>query len=122
MRAAREQAAQRIQTLEAEINRLHEQLREMTKLAELARADLERFKRAYESIRPNCPERVAVDQLQLAFARVLASAGEDLAERAEAAISKPPDENTSTDSSAKKKRGPHGRRRLDISKLPVEHV
>lgn len=43
--------------LQAECAELHEQLAEALKEAELQRADLLRYEKAYESARPNHPER-----------------------------------------------------------------
>src|SRR5262249_2628299 len=57
--------------LEAERATLRVRLAEALKLVQVQRADLERFKKAYEAARPNHPERVAREQLQLAFERIL---------------------------------------------------
>jgi hypothetical protein len=64
LRAELAQAKARIAQLQAECH-------ELTKLVELQQADPERYRKAYEQVDPNCPERVPVEQLQLAFERVL---------------------------------------------------
>jgi hypothetical protein len=123
-RELQEQVAQ----LEKERAELHEQLAEMTKLCELQQADLERYRKAYEASRPNHPERVAREQLQLAFARVLealadaepANDGDD-----DQAVESG-DEQTPTQPSGgerkRKRRHPHGRRPLDLSGLEVKEI
>jgi transposase len=66
---------QQVVGLEAECSRLQSELAEAVKLTELQQADIERFRRAYEAVRPNHPERVPKEQLQLAFAEVVAMLG-----------------------------------------------
>lgn len=103
---------------------LREQLHETTKLVELQRADLNRYREAYEKAQPNRPERVKEDQLQLAFERVLLSLGETPAakEAAAAGVLDTPKKNAEEKAKPKSKRDPHGRRRLDLTNLPVERV
>jgi hypothetical protein len=119
-RAAREQ---QFVELQAECARLHIELAETIKLAELQRADLERFKKAYETVRPNHPERVAREQLQLAFERILLALADpandaSLSDRSES--SKDDAEAPPADRPAPRKG--HGRRRIDLSRLPVERM
>jgi hypothetical protein len=70
-RASIVQLEQRVIELDAECMQLRTQLHEAAKLIKLQEADLERYKKAYETCRPNHPERVPREQLQLAFTRVL---------------------------------------------------
>lgn len=112
--------------LNAEVERLRAQLREVSNLCELQAADLDRYRKAYEDSRPNQRERVAVDQLQLALERVLA----DARERPESAAL--PDSRIDPDAegtavgkarqSTPRQARPHGRRRLDMENLPVREV
>jgi hypothetical protein len=64
---------ERVAALEQDLARLTAQITETTKLIELQQADIDRYRKLYEKVQPNTPERVPKDQLQLAFARVLAS-------------------------------------------------
>jgi len=142
MRAALEAARQRIAELEAEADTLRAQLREVVKHDELQRADIERYRDAYERNRPNCPERVPAPELQLVFEQVLstygdaavandattadrssepsgsASGADDAAPTRAGTTAETPASNEAPD----KRRHPHGRRRLDLTKLPVERV
>lgn len=104
--------------LEQEAERLRSQLREAMKLVDLQRADLERYRAAYERVQPNTPERVPTNQLQLAFEQVLVKL-QDLPAAQEAAAARASDEDREQ---TQTKRGLHGRRQLDLSKLPVERV
>jgi hypothetical protein len=104
------------------------QLHEVTKLVELQKADLERYRKTFEASRPNHPERVAREQLQLAFRRVL----ESLSSQPPANDTETVDE-TATDNNepgegrspggdkkkGKKQRHEHGRRCLDLENAPV---
>ena len=116
----------RIVDLEAELATLRTELVEVTKLSELQKADLDRYRAAIEASKPNQPERVARDQLQLAFERVL-----------ETFNVPPPANDAATDNNEDvagtaddrlksrgkgKGRDPHGRRALDLTNLPVEVV
>lgn len=121
-------AKQKLVAAETECEALRAQLAEVTGLVELQRADIERYKTEYERVRPNTPERVPKNQLQLAFEGVLASmadvpAAQALAEAA-ANDNNEPDEprKKKTPKPGSSKRTPHGRRRLDIEELPVENV
>lgn len=109
--------------LATENESLRVQLGETVKLVELQRADLERFKKAYEAAEPNHPERVPREQLQLAFERVL----EFLAGAANDTTTDHGDEPPGAPGAAPPerpppRRKPHGRRKLDLSKLPVERM
>lgn len=124
LRAELALAQELLRTREGEIAELRNQLHETMKLVELQRADLDRYREANEKAQPNRPERVAEDQLQLAFERVLASLGDTPAAKAlEAAGLADQEKNTSEEPPKKrKKRDPHGRRRLDLTNLPVERI
>ncbi len=107
---------QRVAELEGELAQLQAELAETLKLSELQQADIERYRQAYESIRPNHPERVPAEQLQLAFEQVLAMLGPTTPANnaaADAAVSE--DERgpkTSPKTNRRKRRHAHGRRRL----------
>ena len=137
-------ALDRARELEIEAEQLRVQLREALKLIELQKADLGRYKATCESLEPNQPERVPAQDLQLAFARVLeslrdTSAANDM--RAIGDAETPPEPAASGDTQVadepakpgegsappektkgrwKKRRHAHGRRRLDLTNLPVE--
>ena len=137
-------ALDRVRELEAEVERFRAQLREALKLIELQKADLDRYKATCESLQPNQPERVPAQDLQLAFARVLESFGDTPAAndmRALGDIETPPEPAASGDApiasdptkagdggappektkgGRQKRRHAHGRRRLDLTNLPVE--
>jgi transposase len=134
MRAKLDAALGRVGEVEAEKDALRAQLREVLKHDELQTADLERYRDLYERNRPNCPERVAADELQLAFEEVLATY-DDAPAANDATPPAPPNNKTSALSStpplpstagptgdAGKRRHAHGRRRLDLTRLPVERV
>jgi transposase len=142
MRAALDAARRRIAELEVEAETLRTQLREVVKHDELQRADLERYRDEYERNRPNCPERVPVPELQLVFEHVLSTYSEAAAANDAEAVGKPSEpggavseigdvapagagkaaETPDGDKAPDKRRHPHGRRRLDLTKLPVERV
>lgn len=131
---------QRIAQVEEEAASVRAQLAETLKLVELQQADLDRYKKAYEAAQPNHPERVPREQLQLAFERVLewladAEAANDArtdreaatdalvgveqpatGEGGDAACAAPPEGREP------KRRPGHGRRRLDLTRLPVERI
>ncbi len=123
----------------------------MVKHDELQGADLERLRDLYERNRPNCPERVPVNELQLVFADVVGTYGETTAANdaqecdgpgpvgasggalvpgetggagGDAASSGAPPPGATPDAKGgkDKRRHPHGRRRLDLTRLPVEHM
>ena len=126
MRAQLEASLERIRVLGSEAEALRTQLDETTNLIELQRADIKRYKAQYERIQPNTPERVPSDQLQLAFERVLESmcdvpAAQALAEAA-ANDDGESEKKRKKKSESTKNKGPHGRRRLDLTNLPVERV
>jgi hypothetical protein len=109
--------------LDAECSTLRAQLAEAMKLSELQRADLERYKKAYETVRPNHPERVAREQLQLAFERILLA----LADPANDASTDDRDETSNGEAKPPPaerlpSRKGHGRRKIDLSRLPVERM
>jgi transposase len=119
----------RLDQIESERDALRSQLGEAMKLVELQRADIERYKEQYERVRPNHPERVPQDELQLVFDELLVAFGEKPAandagaEDAAAPPADPPVEGegaTGTGKPPPRKRHEHGRRRLDLTKLPVE--
>jgi transposase len=119
----RDQALARVRELEEENAALRVQLAEALKLVELQRADLDRFKKAYEAARPNHPERAPRDQLQLAFERVLETLGVELAANDADGAEEAADGQQTADPAGergKKSNGrhSHGRRPLDLSNLP----
>jgi hypothetical protein len=139
-------ALDRVRELEAEAEQFRAQLREALKLIALQKADLDRYKATCASLEPNQPERVPAPELQLAFARVLESLGDTSAAndmRALGDAETPPAPAASGDAQSageptkpgeggappektkgrrKKRRHAHGRRRLDVTHLPVETV
>jgi hypothetical protein len=136
----------RVRELEAEVEQLRMQLREVLKLVDLQKADLDRYKVTCESLQPNQPERVPGGDLELAFGRVLESFGDTPAAndmRALMDAELPPGRAPSADAGVaadespqgdvapppgigggkpKKRRHAHGRRKLDVTNLPVETV
>lgn len=129
-------ARARIVELEAESALLRVQLREVLKLSELQKADLERYRDAYEATRPNHPERVPKKELQLAFKQVLATlapaaavndANSSAASEEASAFGDPTRRGNAKPSTQPSKKGknrhPHGRRPLlDMSHLETEEV
>jgi hypothetical protein len=139
-------AHERERELEAEVEQLRMQLREALKLIELQKADLDRYKATCESLEPNQPERVPAHDLQHALKRILESFGDTPAAndlRALGDVAPPPEPPASGDAQVvgdptkpgeggappektkggrKKRRHAHGRRRLDLTTLPVEIV
>jgi len=114
-----------VAALEGEKEALREQLRELGDLAELQRADIERYKKAYEQIRPNTPERVPADQLQLAFTEVIEAlkdtpVGEHLKQATDATNQDA--EKKKEEKEKKPKRASGGRRKLDTTSLAVEDL
>lgn len=110
--------------LEAELALARAQLREVVKHDELQGRDLDRLREEYERIKPNCPERVLGNEAQLAFEQVLATfpdmaAANDEAKSASAAT---PDKAPEEKGDRPKRHHRHGRRKLDLAKLPVERV
>jgi transposase len=122
-------AQQRTSALETELNALRAQLHEAANLIELQAADLTRYKAEQQRVRPNKPERVPTDQLQLAFEQLLRSysdvpAAQQLAAASAANDDKPPaaDRPSANRKPQIKGRHQHGRRQLDLTKLPVERI
>lgn len=130
LRAAREKSATLAETLrevEAEREQLRRQLAEATKMMELQAADIERFRHAYQSVRPNHPERVPREQLQLAFEALVAMLGNECASNDTASASTaddddPPENAPPGNTNKKKTRHEHGRRPLDECNLVTEEV
>jgi len=114
------------QQLESTIARLLLENAELCKLIAVQKADIERYRKAYERIEPSCPERVAEEQLQLAFLRVLQEVGEgiclDDALTPEVRESQGKEPEKTEDKPRKKRRHNHGRRRLDLTNLPVKTI
>jgi hypothetical protein len=108
--------------LEAGLTAARAQLAETVKLAELQRADLERFKKAYEASRPNHPERAPRDQIQLAFERVVAMFATPPVDDAAAAAPGGAENAPSAGREPPKRRHRHGRRDLELTNLPVEVI
>jgi transposase len=116
-----------IACLRQQVAELQAELAETIKLTELQQADLERYKLAYESSRPNHPERAPREQLQLAFERVIAAlAGElpaneetEASEQSEGDATGELDGDHGHQRAKRKRRHKHGRRRLDMTNLPV---
>jgi transposase len=119
-------ALARVAELETECTLLREQLHEAVKLNELQQADLERYKEAYEKVRPNHPERVPVEQLQLAFGELLAMRGPSPAVNdiiAQGESSSPPGDHDRSARAKTKRRHQHGRRPLlDLSDLETKEI
>jgi transposase len=118
----RDAARVRVRELEAELVVVGRQLAEALKLAELQKADLDRLRDLHEKTRPNSPERVPRDEADLAFERVLetfgdAGAANDEAKDDEGASGEAPSPDTK--GKKRKRRDKHGRRRLDLTKLPL---
>jgi transposase len=134
LRAELDAAHRRIVELEMETGELRGQLREALKLVDLQKADLDRLREEQERSRPNRPERAPGHEMQLALERVVATFGdiaptndvpaaeqpnklEDVAAPASSDKTREPNGNE-----PKKRRDPHGRRRLDLTRLPVEVI
>jgi transposase len=122
--ARRASLKQQLAELQVECARLHTELAETSKLAELQRADLERYQRAYEAARPNHPERVPVEQLQLAFEQVVAMLGSTPVNDVDAASTSAENERPARAKKSKKKgRHAHGRRNLpDLENLETKEI
>jgi transposase len=131
-RAELDAARRRIGELEAELETVRAQLREVVKHDALQEQDLDRLREAYERIKPNCPERVPGNEAQLAFERVLETFGDaiaandgskgDIASSTEVLPSETPPSPPNNKGDKAKRRHRHGRRRLDLTNLPVESI
>ena len=108
--------------LQAECAELHEQLAEALKEAELQRADLLRYEKAYESARPNHPERVPREQLQLAIDEMVAMLADDTPPANDTEPASPAPARGDDAGPPKKKRHAHGRRPLEQCNLVTEEV
>jgi len=122
----RDRALEQVHQLEAQVETLRVQLAEVTKVCELQKADLDRYRKAFDAARPNHPERAPRDQLQLAFERVLEMLdAEPPANDDHQAPSVGGSDATTQatgrtgDEGSKHRRHNHGRRQLDLSNLPV---
>ena len=134
LRAELEAARRRGVELEAETDVLRGHLREALKMVDLQQADLDRLRAEQERTRPNRPERAPSNEMQLALERVVATFGDAPAanDTPSPTPPTPPDAVTAPASSVEgsepkgglpdKKRHRHGRRRLDLTNLPVEII
>jgi transposase len=121
LEAERDTLREQVDRLAGALDESRQQLAEALKLVDLQKADLERYQLVFEQQRPNQPERVAREQLQLAFERVLetladAPAANDLAR----AVAQ--DRANGRGGGRERRRDPHGRRPLETTNLPVETV
>ena len=140
------QAQAHIAELEAELSALRALLEEKTRTAELLADDLKRYRFSYNVGQAHSPERVAKDQLQLAFERVLEAMppANDVPDASSSGVSGGGGGETATEPSSvtgdhpsaspppppparNGKRKPpqrrgHGRRNLDLSNLSVERA
>lgn len=115
--------------LKNERDELRAHLAEMAKENELQKADLERLRKAAQESAPNHPERAAREELQLAFERVVetldeATTGADDAGQSPTGSTESPKPSAPLGPPAggPRRRHRHGRRRLDLSSLPVREV
>jgi len=134
LRAELDVALRRVAELEAEAEVLRGQLREVLKVVDLQKADLDRLRAEQERSRPNRPERAPSNEMQLALERVVATFGDAPAANDAPSPELPPTPDTTAPSASStectepkggkpyKKRDPHGRRRLDLANLPVEVI
>lgn len=123
---------QEILRLRAQIAELRFLARELDKLCTLQKADLDRAAKETEKLQPNRPERVSVDELQLAFAEVVASfanstPANDAAPAGDPATDSAPatagaSAPTTTPPPKRKKSKGHGRRALELSNLEVREL
>lgn len=123
-----------VDALRAELARMRAQLREVLKLCELQKADLDRLQKPSDTPPtppPHKPERVPSDQLQLAFERVLASMGDAPAGNDDAvatdgssgeSASSSPESVEGAAAKPRPSRTSKGRRRLDLTSLPVQVI
>jgi len=137
-------ARARIGELTLEVARLREQLREALKLNVLQQGDLARYMELVASLQGHRPERVARDELQLAFDHVLesftdtpaasassddtsepretATAGDDSDAASGPAAALQGDRSQSPSGEDGKPRKGHGRRKLSLTDLPVREI
>ncbi len=113
--------------LRTRVDELVAQVRELDKLCTLLQADLDRYKQEASRLQPNRPEHAPAGQLQLAFEQVIASfastePANDSAERPQGAVCPPESPAPAPPSPPRPGHKPHGRRRLDTTKLPVEEI
>jgi len=120
MRVDLESARAHAGVLSRELEQVRRLLHEVQKLAVLQAADIERYKKVIrEQAQPNYPERVHNDQIQFAFERILQQLTEGPSKQAFADACA---EEKSKEPEPPKAAHPHGRRKLDMSKLAVEDV
>lgn len=116
---------QKVVELEVQCAELKTELDEAIKLTELQQADIERYQKAYEAVRPNHPERVPAEQLQLAFEQVLAmlaptAPANDVADETTTGGEQGADKSKPNE---RKKRHAHGRRHLlDFANMETKEV
>jgi hypothetical protein len=117
--------------VEADREKLRVELREVLKLAELQKADLDRYREELKAREPHRPERVPPDQLQDALARVLGSIGTPPANEDGTTATPPADAVPGTGAPSglpagappgAKRRSRHGRRPLRQTGLPLVQV
>jgi transposase len=131
LEAARAEASNlrtRLLEREATLDTITLQLRETLKVMDLLEADLKRYRADAERTQPHTPERVCVDQLQLAFRAVLGAQPELAKAVANDTALSPQDTAATVGAHAakektQKKTSKHGRRgAIDLSKLPNERI
>jgi transposase len=104
---------------------LESDLVEAGKQIEAQHAELERYRDQLERQRPNQPERVPTEQLQLAFERVVNTLINVLPANdalADAAGAEGESESAPRPPPKRRRRSGHGRRNLNLTNLPVERV
>lgn len=128
-RAQLEAAQMRTVQLQAEVVALEGELAEAMKLIELQKADLDRYEKAIQDARPNQPERTPVEQLQLAWKRILgfeAEAANDDGTEAEptsGGLEGMPAPGEGRADGDRKRRHRHGRRPApDFNHLPQKEI
>jgi transposase len=129
LRAELAEARRRVAEIQEESEKLRAQLRETLKLVDLQKADIDRLRAEQERAQPNRPERAPESEMQLAFERVVATFGDlPAANDATAAAGSegapvPAGKDAETQEQPPgKRRHRHGRRRLDVTALPVEII
>jgi transposase len=129
----RDGARARVHDLERELAEVRRLLAEVLKLSDLQQADLDRLRTESDKAQPNRPERVPAKELDLAAERVVTSCGQlraandtpsstDEQHENQGPAGEAPAAGSITKGQKKKRRHAHGRRRLDLAKLPIERV
>lgn len=119
-----------VTALGADLEACRDELAEALKLVDLQKEDLDRYEKAIASAMPHCPERTDDDQLQLAWARILADRAEPREEPdadgsdSDDPLSDMPAPGSRDDEKDGEKKRPRrrGRRLLDPSKLPLKVI